>query len=101
MASRHHEAVRKLAKQHKYGGPETVYAHRVSGFPDPEIRVGDGDHTPDLVLEYDNGREKLIEVDTEPRSARDERQHRAFQRSADAKKHVRSYENIFASEVLD
>lgn len=79
---------------------EKVYAHRIARFDDPNIRVGEDNYIPDVVVEYSNGREKIIEVDSKPLRAKDRRQHKAFQRSEN---HVsnRSYEHRFTQNILE
>jgi len=64
MADSHREAVKVLARQHSARSTvDTVFVHRVTGYPslDP---IGSQDHIPDLFIKYNNGREKIIEVDT-------------------------------------
>lgn len=94
----HDWAVQKLLNSHfqKYN-VDNAYADNLSGYDDPPEPP---DETPDIFLEFSNGKEKIIEVDTRPMDDHDKKQHEYFQRSAAAKPDVRSYEHYFASEVL-
>lgn len=97
MANSHREAVKILARQQSAKSTvDTVYVHRVSGYPDPSP-IGNQDHIPDIFIEYSNGREKIIEVDTKGNVEDD--QIEAFNRSANAKPSVRSFEHYFTSDV--
>lgn len=102
MPTKHNKAVRKLGiKYRNQSNVEEVYTDHISKYPDPAIRVGDGNHIPDLFIKFTNGREKIVEVDSGTSMSSDEReQHRAFQRSADSKPNVRSYDHYYAHELL-
>lgn len=63
MASEHDRAVKALAKKYKrQSNTKGVYADHVSSFPNPTIRVGAGNHIPDLYIKFTNSREKLVEA---------------------------------------
>lgn len=100
--SKHNEAVKKLARKHKFGPKKTlgVYADNVSEFPDPEISVGAANHVPDVHVKWTNGRDLIIEVDSgRSMSSAERKQHEAFERS-EQQITTRSYKHYFAYEVL-
>lgn len=101
MARNHDTAVKKLAYRFRSESTTTkVYADGIDRFDDPPHRVGDQRFTPDIVVEYSNGREKFVEVDSgsRPLSGHAKRQNAAFERSA-AHKPNRTYEHVLISEV--
>lgn len=102
MASKHHEAVRVRAHQFRSrSNTRKVYAHRVAKFDDPEVRVGKENYIPDIVVEFTNGRVKMIEVDTgsPPLTGQEKKQSDAFKRSV-ARKGNWSYDHEWADDIL-
>lgn len=95
--SKHDRAVEKLLNRH-------YQTHNVkealADLPGKKTPAKISGEIPDIFLKFQNGKEKIIEVDTRPRTPHDKKQHRTFKRSAAAKPSVRSYEHYFASKVL-
>lgn len=96
--SRHDEAVNKIIRstQQKEEVKETR-ADNIGAYSDPKPISSE---VPDIFFTFENGKERIVEVDTRPMTDHDEHQHEVFERSANAKPNVRSYEHYFADDVL-
>lgn len=96
--SRHDDAVEKIIRSTQQKEEvKTTRADNIGRYRDPEPISGE---VPDIFFTFENGRERIVEVDTRPMSEHDEHQNDVFQRSADAKPHVRRYEHYYAEDVL-
>ena len=94
---KHGRAVRSLIKRtQNQHSVDTTKADNVGRYPDPKPISGE---VPDIVFEFSNGHTTIVEVDTRPMSDHDEKQDKAFRRSA-GQQTATSYEHYFASDVL-
>lgn len=96
--NKHDKAVKKLVNSRfQTHDVDQAYVDHLGGYPNPSPISGE---VPDIFLEFENGKEMIIEVDTKPMSTHDKKQDQTFQNSADAKPSVRSYDHYFASDVI-
>lgn len=96
--NKHDKAVKRLVNRHfQTHDVDQAYVDHLGKYPNPDPIAGE---IPDIFLEFENGKEKIIEVDTRPMSQNDKEQNAVFQNSADAKPSARSYDHYFASDVI-
>lgn len=96
--SRHDDAVEKIIRStQQTENVKETRADNISGYKDPEPI---SEQVPDIFFKFQNGKERIVEVDTRPMTEHDEHQDEVFQRSAAAKPNIRSYEHHYAEDII-